>query len=256
MMKHIIFTSALVFASAMTGEAMAVCSGTQLTGDNGTRETAVVTFTALTAGQSVTIAGLTYTLKSTTTSRNANQVSNAFNGLNDGDTSGPSAQAVFGNYTGTFTGWRSTPGGAANTKTFTSVTFGNVTNIATVPALAVATTDGTGAPSLGNLLRNSTVCVGTPGNWEAQEFHKPGGDLIDWKKGATDPVDPTASVGTWDIIKTNTPNPLDARINYKYGSTTYTNTVWLHPDGTYSFCNQVGNETIPAKIINGQASCQ
>jgi len=32
MMKHIIFTGTLLLASAVTGEAMAVCSGTQVTG--------------------------------------------------------------------------------------------------------------------------------------------------------------------------------------------------------------------------------
>lgn len=254
-MKQLIFMSALTLASAMAGEATAACSGTQITDTAGTHETATATFLASTAaGQWVTIAGLTFT---TTAARSNTIMASAFAGLSNGATTGPAT--AYGTYAGTFTGW--TTGAAASNKvTFTNAGYGNVPDIGTITSASSnaikpssTTVNGTGAGiSLGNLLTGNTVCVGSAGNWQAQEFHKSGGNLIDFKKGASDPVDPTALVGTWSITGTGTA----ARVNYTYGAPpTYNNAVWDHSNGTYSFCNQLGTETPVIYIKSGQVGC-
>lgn len=248
-MKQILFTTALIVASAVAGEANAVCSGLQITDTGtGTQEKASVKFRALTAGQSTTVAGLTFTA---TTARSDAQVANAYKSLLPGATTGP---GVGGTYSGVLTGW--TAASTSNSpRVFTSVLFGNVTDIVVTSTATlkpvVTTTQGAGAPSMSSLLTGKTVCVGATGNWAAQEFHKSGGDLIDWKKGAGHPTDPTKSVGSWSITGTNTAT----RVNYTYGASTYSNVVWQHNDGTYSFCNQSGNETIPSSIKSGQVGC-
>jgi hypothetical protein len=72
---------------------------------------------------------------------------------------------------------------------------------------------------VGSLLTNSVVCVANGGNWDAQEYHKPGGELWDYKKGPNPPetVDPTAIVGSWSASG-NT-------VTYTYGETSYVNNV-------------------------------
>ena len=254
MIKHIIFTSSLIIASALAGEARASCSGIQLTdtGSTSVTESASIIFKNLTRGKAVTIAGLTYTALPTGTV-SATQVSNAFKGLTSGATTGPGTS--LGTYSGTLTGWNADSTSSA-TRAFTSIGTGNVTDITTFTngsTLGVNITQGSSstATSLGSLLIGNTVCVGTTGHWEAQEFHKSDGNLIDWKKGASDPVDPTKSVGSWSITGTGT----SARVNYTYDSTTYSNIVWDHGNSTYSFCNQNGNETMPSYIKTGQGAC-
>jgi hypothetical protein len=62
-----------------------------------------------------------------------------------------------------------------------------------------------------------------------QEYHQPGGDLIDYKKGNNDPVDPTIKVGTWNISGDS--------VTYTYGpGSSYTYGVF-NDNGNYSFCN-------------------
>ena len=256
-MKQLIFMSALTLASALTGEAMAACSGAQVLDTAGTHETANTAFTGLTNGQWVTVGGLTFTATGTRTNA---QVAGAYANLGNGATSGPATG--LGTYSGTLTGWTTgaatgTP--AANKVLFTNVAYGNVTNITLVGSTgtvkpSASTTDGTGTGiALGTLLTGNTVCVGSAGNWQAQEFHKSGSDLIDWKKGGSDPIDPRKSVGSWSITGTGAA----ARVNYNYGvAPIYNDAVWDHGDGTYSFCDQNNNETIASSIKSGQVSCQ
>ena len=96
----------------------------------GVTESSVVTFQALTAGQSVTVAGLTYTSTGAST---AAEVAEAFKGLAAGTVAAsvPAAQITKGTMSGTLTGFA---GGAytaaATTLTFTSsTTFTNVDDI-------------------------------------------------------------------------------------------------------------------------------
>jgi hypothetical protein len=59
-----------------------------------------------------------------------------------------------------------------------------------------------------------TVCVGNSPNWAAQETHIAPNVLKDYKKGPTDQVDPTTTIGTWSMD--------GQKVKYNYGSTTYT----------------------------------
>ena len=103
-----------------------------------TIESAVVTFptTSLAAGQSVTVAGLTFTATGAVTK---SQMGDAFASLANGATTGPST--LLGTYSGTFSGYTSGTN-SAGVVTFTSVPRGNVTDIAlsgsvTAPTAAV-----------------------------------------------------------------------------------------------------------------------
>ena len=121
---------------------------------------------------------------------------------------------------------------------------------ATLPPAAVQVVN----PALITLLQGNTVCVGTIGNWQAQEYHKsPSGtvdNLIDYHQG-TNTSDPTAPIGSWSIsISNNT-------VSYTYHEgSNYTDTVYNNGDGTYSFCDQFSNTATKAIAIKiGQVAC-
>jgi hypothetical protein len=77
------------------------------------------------------------------------------------------------------------------------------------------------------LLTSRTVCASVAGGDKWQEFHTPGGVLVDYKRGATDPVDPTTQVGTWSIDTAN------STVTYNYGpSAIYTYIVCGVPAAT------------------------
>lgn len=241
-----------------SGNSFAACSGIQVTDSTGTKETVTVTFPVVsnagnpTPAHSVTVAGLKFTASG---NKSANSVAAAFASLANNATSGSSSPGT--QYSGQLLGWTSAAA-SGSTVVFTSVTTGNVTDIslsATGTGQASPTasnkTDGTSsAVTLNALLSGNTVCVGSAGNWEAQEYHASNGDLIDWKRGSGHPVDPTKKVGTWSITGTGAA----MKVNYTYGSHTYSNAVWNHGDGTYSFCNNQGTETI-GRIKTGQGAC-
>lgn len=247
---------ALAAITGLGGNVFAACSGTQVTDSTGTKETATVTFPAVSnsgnpnPAHSVTVAGLTFTASGNKTAAN---VAAAFASLANNATSGSSNPAT--QYSGKLVGWTSAAA-SGSTVVFTSVNTGNVPNISLSAAGSgqasptAVTTDGTTVTTLSTLLSGNTVCVGSSGNWEAQEFHAANGDLIDWKRGASHPVDPTKKVGTWSITGTGSA----MRVNYTYGSQTYSNAVWNHGDGTYSFCNNQGTETI-GRMKTGQGAC-
>lgn len=112
-------------------------------------ETASVKFTALAAGQSFTVAGLTFTASKALT---AAEVATAFSNLIDGvlpvagDTQG-SGVAANGIYTGVFGGWTSA---AANgdTVVFTSLGEGDVTNLSFSGAFATPATANPTLPTV------------------------------------------------------------------------------------------------------------
>jgi len=72
-----------------------------------------------------------------------------------------------------------------------------------------------------------TVCVGAPGNWEAQEMHGVNFVLKDYKKGADDLVDPTTIIGTWNVDTSS------GVVTYVYS-----------PGSTYSYKAYVNSTTI------------
>ena len=104
--------------------------------DTGTRQTAAVSFTPLLAGQSVTVAGLTYKASSATT---AAEVAAAFSGLAGNATS--STTAPKGTVSGTLTGFSAGVSDGTGNLTFTSTTAGVTPAFAmssAAPKLAVA----------------------------------------------------------------------------------------------------------------------
>lgn len=99
-----------------------------------------------------------------------------------------------------------------------------------------------------------TVCVGagaSPGDWEAQEYHAGSSgspnNLIDFKKGSSDPVDPTGPVGTW----TNSGDIF----TYTYGGTSYLTVYCTGGSTGIYFVNNTGTTTPVHHKFLGQGSC-
>lgn len=107
--------------------------------------------------------------------------------------------------------------------------------------------------ALTTLLSGNTVCVPetTQAVMTAQEEHRPGGQLWDYKRGPGHPVDPTERVGSWVI---NGSNARSVFVTYDYGGGQITNfSVWDNRDGTHSFCS--ANPEIKARIKTGPGPC-
>ena len=110
------------------------------------------------------------------------------------------------------------------------------------------------------LLGDKTVCKADgSGGFEWQEYHKlpnnRANNLIDYKKGPTDPVDPTKAVGRWVVAKGGSP---DATITYNYGpGAVYTYKVHGPDGGPFSFCDATtGQEVVGgAYLVPGQGPC-
>lgn len=101
--------------------------------------------------------------------------------------------------------------------------------------------------ALTNLVSGNTVCA-TSGTKSWQEQHRAGGQLWDYKKGPTDPVDPSKQVGTWSIAANS--------VTYSYtNGPSYTYSI--HGNGPYSFCTGPnGTEVITGAYFKpGNASC-
>jgi hypothetical protein len=258
-------SSLLLLNTLVTEVQAAACPTTgQVTDVAGTFETAAVTFALLNNNDTVTVAGLKLTAKNSTTYNSPAKVATAFANRANGFTGGGST-----NFTGMLTGWNSgAPSGSpANKVTFTATSTGNVTNISKSntsaseggAAPSVSTTSGTGLAggttiTLSTLLTGNTVCVsGSAGNWEAQEFHKSGGSLSDWKHGASSVTDPTAVIGNWSIAGAGT----NTTVSYNYtvgGNSSYLYTVFDNGNSNYSFCRG-GNVIVTGTIKSGQVGC-
>ena len=102
--------------------------------------------------------------------------------------------------------------------------------------------------ALTTLISGNTVCA-TRGADKWQEQHRIGGQLWDFKKGSSDPVDPSKQVGTWGIASNN--------VTYSYtGGPSYTYTV--HDEGggaSYSFCSNGSVVVSGATFKPGNSSC-
>ena len=99
-------------------------------GAAGQTETSVITFSALGAGQKVTLNGLTFTA---TAAMTAAQVASAFGGLTSGDTDGNTTGAALGTYSGSFTAGFTT----ADWTTGTAVTATSTTATTAVTDIAI-----------------------------------------------------------------------------------------------------------------------
>ena len=149
---------------ARTGLGTSSTSAATLTSAN-TTETASLVFSAMTAGQTVTVAGLTYT---STGNTSANEAAAAFASLKSGDT-GNAAGLLKGTYSGTFTGYRTQAQAAPGTtvlatSTTPSTNVGDLTPAAvgaTAPVATITnTTTATGVTFGNGLATGQSVTFG------------------------------------------------------------------------------------------------
>lgn len=118
--------------------------------------------------------------------------------------------------------------------------------VATAAALNSLLNGNSGGAGAGN-----TACVPTSAAvYDAQEEHRAGGELWDYKRGPTSTGDPTAKIGSWSVSSGR-----GALVTYDYGGgTVYTYSVWDNLDGTYSFCRP-GSAEVVARIKSGRGPC-
>ena len=135
--------------------------------------------------------------------------------------------------------------------TSASIALASFSGVATAGCDSTTRIDSVSA--LTTLLRNNTVCVpgATPANWEWQEFHSSRGDLVDYKKGPTDKVDPTEKVGTWAVTKDNSGLAI---VTHTYGAQQYPFSVHRNGNNSYSFCGGTPPD-IKATIKTSQGAC-
>jgi len=112
---------------------------------------------------------------------------------------------------------------------------------------------------LTSLIVGSTACVAkSGGGWENQEQHS-GGTVTDYKKGPTDPIDPSKAIGTYTISADSN----GGIINYSYtGGGAYTyylygNTAFPNPPaGNYDFCTTPGSgASVTVAVKKSIGSC-
>lgn len=117
---------------------------------------------------------------------------------------------------------------------------------------ATQVTDNGNNQALTNTLSGNTVCVPkTGGGWEAQEQHRVGGELWDFKQGASSRVDPTSKVGTWAVSG----NGAGSAVKHTYGTQPYDYKVCrVGTSNAYGFCPS-GGPTIMSTIKSGLSSC-
>ncbi len=107
--------------------------------------------------------------------------------------------------------------------------------------------------ALTTLLQGNTACVPATNQpvMEAQEEHRAGGALWDYKRGPGHAVDPSKAIGTWSV------GGQDGRgvfVRYDYsGGQSYTYAVWDNRNGTYSFCST--STEVLVRIKAGPGPC-
>ena len=118
------------------------------------------------------------------------------------------------------------------------------------------------AQNLSSALSGNTVCVAkSGGGWENQEYHQGGpstGNVIDYKRGPADPIDPTKALGTWAISGTGT----STTVTYSYsgGSTGQYAVCSLNsqpgPGSTIGYCaNNISRASFSATLQAGPSAC-
>lgn len=130
------------------------------------------------------------------------------------------------------------------------VLFGNMMGeaLATNCSASAGYTQITGS-GLRTVLSGKTACKSNGSDWEWQEYHSSSGNLVDWKKGPSDPIDPSTTVGFW-LVTAGT----KSTAKYTYGSNVYNYNVWHNTsNNTYDFC---GASTITGVTLKaGQVAC-
>lgn len=115
--------------------------------------------------------------------------------------------------------------------------------------LAAAACQGQGInATAASALSGKTLCVTKQNGDRFQEFHAPGGDLFDYKRGPGHAVDPTKKVGTWSAAGNN--------VVYTYGpGLVYQYTVYRRGN-TNTFCLEGNGEEIrPSAVLDSQGAC-
>lgn len=116
--------------------------------------------------------------------------------------------------------------------------------VASVSAPALADCSSPLVTDPASALQGKTVCA-TLGTERWHEFHAPGGNLIAYKKGPSDKVDPSKSVGSWSVS--------GHTVTYNYGAGgTFTYRLHDNRGGSYTFC---GPRNIDALVRTGQVAC-
>lgn len=115
--------------------------------------------------------------------------------------------------------------------------------------------------NLTSLLPGKTVCNGSSGNWNGQEWHSGSSgqakNLIDYKHGPSSTNDPAAPIGHWAIS--------GATVAYGYyqepnnpgaGTVSSSYKVWQKADGTYDFCDSNTSTLVTnVTVQSGQGAC-
>ena len=129
---------------------------------------------------------------------------------------------------------------------------------AQLPALCPCDASKIQRTDVAALVRGNTACA-VRGSERWQEFHQPGGNLIDYKLGPTSTTDPSEKVGTWlaGFASRLTPQP---NVTYNYGSgSTYAYAVCAAnaaATGPFLFCNVSTREKFdPVTLKAGQVPC-
>jgi hypothetical protein len=110
------------------------------------------------------------------------------------------------------------------------------------------------ATQIQTLLANNTACVGHTPTAQWSEWHNGGatGTVVDWKLGASNPVDPTKAVGTYTISL----NFTAGTVTYNYtGGGTYAYYVQQGSANPYTFCNTSGSPVLSVTVNPGQGPC-
>ena len=109
-----------------------------------TESASLSSFPALLSGESLTIGGLTFTASSSTT---AAETAAAFASLNDGDNPTNLTAPSYGTYTGTLSGWSSSP--VSGSGSSSSLVFSSTTLNSNVTDLVVSASNGSTSPPSG-----------------------------------------------------------------------------------------------------------
>ena len=114
-------------------------------------------------------------------------------------------------------------------------------------AMAACPAPKADATTIAALLSNRYACA-TRGNESWNELHQ-SGTVTDYKRGPTDPVDPSTVVGTYAINNSNGVGQDTITYNYgSGGSFTYSISPSSSALGTYTFCNVSTSEVITVTV--------
>lgn len=148
------------------------------------------------------------------------------------------------------------------------------------PAGTAAVTGGTlerpnaAGGGLRSFIADATVCV-SRGQDRWQEYHAPGGDLIDYKQGPKHPVDPSKKIGTWTVLEKGVLQSVSrdtrdaaervrqgvAVLRHTYGTTSYDFAVCMAAQGrrsappAYVLTSASGETFRNVVILRGQQLC-